>query len=105
MIRDLDASQWANVSGSALVFLASATAAIMYHVRAPWWRSPIGRHIMGVTVSVGLLGLYTVILTFWPGGDLAWILRYIRSGLLVILAVMMIQRTKLIAESQSNHGD
>ncbi len=100
---DLDLSQQVNTAGSALVFLASALAAGMYHVRAPWYRSPIGRHIMGVTVSVGLLGLYTVLLTFWPNGGFAEVMRYGRATLLVILAVMMVQRSRLIADSQRHH--
>ncbi|MGW4810568.1 putative phage holin [Kitasatospora cineracea] len=98
---ELDAAQWANVSASGLVAVSSASAAVMYHVRAPWRRSRIGRHIMAVTVSVGLLGLYTVLITLvWPSGPAAAVLRVSRCVLLVVMAGLMVQRVRLVVDAQ-----
>lgn len=97
----MDASHMANLAASGLVAVTSAVAAVVYTVRAPWWRSRIGRHIMTVTVSVALLGLYTVLTSLvWPAGPAASALRIGRTVLLVLLAVSMVQRTRLVIEAQ-----
>lgn len=97
----MDAAQWANVSASGLVAVSAGVAAGIYHVRAPWWRSRFGRHVMAVTVSIGLLGLYTVLVSLvWPAGPVTAVLRVARTVLLVVLAGLLIQRARLVIEAQ-----
>ncbi|WP_035796536.1 putative phage holin [Kitasatospora mediocidica] len=93
-----DWSQDANLSASALIFFACTRTVITYHRRAPWRSSRIGRHIVTVTASVGLLGLYTVVVTLWPGTLLA--LRVVRTVLLVVLAYSMHVRARLVIDAQ-----
>lgn len=94
--------QLANVSASGLVFFASLVFAITYHLRAPWQSTAIGRHIMAVTISMGLLGLYTVLATLWPHGPIE-ALRIGRTVLLVSLAAQLAWRTRLMIDAQRDH--
>ncbi|WP_354643836.1 hypothetical protein [Kitasatospora camelliae] len=100
MINDMDCAQLANFGASGLVTLTSAVAVATYHRLAPWRSTRYGRHVMTVTAAVGALGLYTVLITLWPTGVTATILRGIRTGLLLLLAVMMIQRTRMFIDAQ-----
>lgn len=97
----LDVAQWANVSASGLVAVSAGVAAVIYHLRAPWRRTRIGRHIMAVTVAIGLLCLYTVLVTLvWPTGPVTAVLRVARTVLQVVLAGLLIQRARLVVEAQ-----
>ncbi|MEU1421460.1 hypothetical protein [Kitasatospora sp. NPDC005751] len=97
--------QWANWSASVVLASASVTAAVVYHRRAPWRQTRIGRHIMAVTVAVGLLGAYTVLMSIWPTGPTAMVLRVGRTVLQVALGVAMIQRAFLITDAQRDRPD
>jgi hypothetical protein len=60
---------------------------------------------MGVTVSVGLLGLYTLLVSLvWRTGPVAAGLRIGRTVVLVFLAVMMMQRVLLVIDAQRPPG-
>ncbi|MFB7672960.1 hypothetical protein ACFC26_16280 [Kitasatospora purpeofusca] len=97
---DMSPDQLANWAASLLLATSSGAAAVVYHRRAPWRLTRIGRHVMTVTVAVGLLGLYTVVVSLWPGGLLATVLRVGRTVLVLVLAVSMVQRVILIADAQ-----
>ncbi|MCG6493452.1 hypothetical protein [Kitasatospora sp. A2-31] len=99
-LADLSPDQLANWAASALLAATSVAAAVTYHLRAPWRRTRIGRHVMTVTVALGLLGAYTVVVSVWPTGPVAACLRIARTVLLVVLAVSMVQRVRLIADAQ-----
>ena len=98
---DLAVDQWINTVGSALAFTTCATFAVVYHVRAPWWRSAVGRNLMAFAGAVGGLCLYTVLITLWPTGCPATVLRGVRIALLVSIAVLMVQRTALVIRAQA----
>lgn len=104
-LSHLSTDQLANWAASVLLAVSSVIAAVTYHLRAPWRRSRIGRHVMTVTVALGLLGAYTVVVSLWPGGLLATGLRIGRTVLLVVLAVSMVQRVRLIADAQRRPPD
>lgn len=97
---DMGPDQWANWSSSVLMAAAAGYAAVTYQLKARWRLTRIGRHIMAVTVAVGLLGLYTVLVSLWPTGPAAAALRYSRAALQVVLAVAMVQRSRLITDAQ-----
>jgi hypothetical protein len=97
---DMGPDQWANWSSSVLMAAAAGYAAVTYQLKARWRLTRIGRHIMAVTVAVGLLGLYTVLVSIWPAGPAAAALRYGRTALQVVLAVAMVQRSRLITDAQ-----
>lgn len=92
-------SQLANAGASALIAIACTRTVLVYR-RAPWQRSRVGRHMMTVTVSIGLLGLYTVAATLWPTGPVATVLRVVRVAVLIILAVLMHQRARMVADGR-----
>lgn len=97
----LDAAQLANVSASGLITVAATVAATVYQLKADWWRSKWGWNLMGVTVSIGLLGLYTVLVSLvWPAGPVTAILRVVRTVVLVVLAGLLLQRTQLVLDAQ-----
>lgn len=102
-MNNLTWDQLANVSASGLVFFASLVFAITYHLRAPWRSTAIGRHIMAVTISMGLLGLYTVLVTIWPHGPTVGALRVGRTVLLASLAAQLAWRTRLMIDAQRDH--
>ncbi|MFJ9988578.1 hypothetical protein ACIQUD_31975 [Streptomyces globisporus] len=109
-------AQILNLAVSALVFLCSLVFVVTYHVMAPWRRTPMGWHLMLFTAAIGLLGLYTVVVTITGlDGTPAMVLRYIRSALLLLVAGLMLQRTWMVwtaqhrpapaAASDSRRGD
>ncbi|WP_228989264.1 hypothetical protein [Streptomyces sp. DH8] len=84
----------------ALAFLACAIFAAVYHTKAPWWRSSTGWNLMGFAGAVGLLCLYTVLITIWPEGCPAAVLRSIRTAVLLAMTVLMVQRTHMAIRAQ-----
>lgn len=101
----MDAAQVVNVAASGLVAVTAAVAAVVYHVRAAWWRSAWGWHLMLVTVSIGLLALYTVLVGLvWPAGPVTAVLRVARAVVLVGLAGLLVQRTRLVVGAQRRSG-
>jgi hypothetical protein len=93
-------AQVANVVASALIGVAAAVFVAAYAVLAPWRRSEMGRHVMAFSAAVGLLGVYTVLVVVWPHGVAATVLRVIRVALLVTLAGLLVQRTRLLVRAQ-----
>lgn len=103
-MTDLGVDEWINVIMSMLGVLACATFAVTYHLLTTWWRSEVGRNLMSFAVAVGALCLYTVLATVWHGDDCALIaLRAFRDVVLLGVAVLMVQRTRLLLQAQSQH--
>ena len=99
----MDCAQLANTAASALVALCCTVFAIVYHVNAPWRSTPVGRHVMTFTVAIGALALYTVLVTVWPTGPTATALRTARVLVLLVIAVLVVQRTWMVWRAQ-HHG-
>ncbi|WP_327066915.1 putative phage holin [Kitasatospora sp. NBC_01302] len=95
----LNWSQLANAGASALIALSCVRTVLVYR-RAPWRSSRVGRHMMTATLSIGLLGAYTVAATLWPTGCIADVLRVVRVAVLIILAVLMHQRARMVADGR-----
>ena len=100
---DLGIDQWVNATASVLAFLACLGFATIYHLRATWWRSEVGRNLMGFAGAVGLLCLYTVLVTIWPDGCFVIVARSVRTALLVAITLLMVQRTRLFIRAQREH--
>ncbi|WP_371099881.1 hypothetical protein [Streptomyces sp. PU_AKi4] len=90
----------ANLAASGLVALASIVFAVVYHLHAPWRSTPVGRHLMGFTLAIGALGAYTIAITIWPDGIPAEILRATRTGLLLVIAALVVQRIVMVVSAQ-----
>lgn len=99
----LGIGQWVNVTASMLAFLACTGFAVTYHLRAPWWRSEVGRNLMGFAGAVGLLCLHTVLVTVWPEGGFAVVARALRTLVVLAVAALMVQRTRLFLKAQQAH--
>jgi drug/metabolite transporter (DMT)-like permease len=93
-------AQVANAGASACVALAAAVFVVAYAVLAPWRRSEVGRHLMSFTAVIGLLGFYTVLITVWPAGVVGAVLRVARVVLLLAVAALLVQRTRLLIRAQ-----
>jgi hypothetical protein len=91
---------WLNVTVSAVAALACAVFVVVYHWRAPWWRSDTGRNLMAAGAAFGLLFLYTVLISLWPAGCPAAVLRCIRTAVVLSIAVLMVQRTRMVLRAQ-----
>ena len=96
----MDGAQLANAAASALVALCSLVFAVVYHLRAPWRSTSVGRHIMTFTLAIGALCLYTVLVTIWPEGAFATVARLLRTVLLVVIAGLIVQRTGMVRRAQ-----
>lgn len=96
----MDGAQAVNAAASGVVALASAVFVVTYWVKARWWESSTGRHVMTFSAAVGLLGLYTVAVTLWPTGGVATALRVVRVVLLLGLAGLLVQRTVMVIRAQ-----
>lgn len=99
----MDCAQLANTAASALVALCCAAFAVVYHRHAPWRSTSVGRHLMTFTLAIGALGTYTILVTIWPGGITGSVLRSARTLLLLMIAALVVQRTRMVLNAQ-NHG-
>lgn len=104
MSTHLGVDAWMNAVMSALGAIACAVFVATYHLRATWWRSEVGRNQMSFAVAIGLLCLYTVAATIWQtDACLMILLRSIRTLVLLAVAVLMVQRTRLMLRAQRDH--
>ncbi|MFF7198155.1 hypothetical protein ACFZAM_31165 [Streptomyces sp. NPDC008079] len=94
----MDWSQWINAAASALVAVCALVFVVTYALLAPWRASVAGRHVMAVTVVIGLLGAYTVAFTVWP--SVAPVLRVIRVVIVLAMAGLLVQRTWMVIRAQ-----
>lgn len=99
----MDCAQLANTAASALVALCCAVFAVVYHRNAPWRSTAVGRHLMTFTIAIGALGAYTVLVTIWSDGPAATVLRSARTLLLVVIAGLVIQRTRMVLNAQHHN--
>lgn len=104
-MREMSVDMWVNVSASVLATLACTAFVATYHVKAAWWRSEVGRNLVGFAAAVGALCLYTVLVTVWPTGCVAVILRVLRTLVLLAVGVLMVQRTRLLLRAQRESRD
>jgi hypothetical protein len=102
-MRDLSVDQWINIAASTLAAIACAVFIGAYHAKAPWWRSDIGRNLMSFAGAVGLLCAYTVLVSFFPDGCFAIVMRGVRTITVLAIATLMIQRTRLLLKAQREH--
>src|ERR1044072_2661062 len=102
-MRDISVDQWVNVIASTLAFIACAVFMVTYHVKAPWWRSDIGRNLMAFAAAVGLLCAYTVLVSLFPDGCFAIVMRGVRTLTVLAIASLMVQRTRLLLKAQREH--
>ncbi|NUV54542.1 hypothetical protein G6W51_16820 [Streptomyces coelicolor] len=93
-------AQISNITASGLVATASLAFAVVYHLHAPWRSTPVGRHLMAFTIAIGLLGAYTIAITMWPDGTPATVLRATRTGLLLVIAGLVVQRIHMVITVQ-----
>lgn len=94
-------AQVLNLAASGLVAVAATVFITTYHVLAPWRRTAMGWHLMLFTGAIGLLGLYTIVVTFTGlDGTPAMVLRYARTALLMFVAVLIVQRTWMVWAAQ-----
>jgi len=99
----MDWAQLANTAASGLVTLTCIVFAVVYHWHAPWRSTAVGRHLMTFTLAIGALGAYTVAISIWPDGAPAAVLRATRTVLLVVIAGLVMQRTRMVLRAQ-HHG-
>lgn len=97
---DMDWAQASNTIASALVAVCSAAFIWTYRRRAPWWSTPVGRHLVAVAATIGTLGVYTVLIAIWPHGTPAAVLRATRTLILLAIAGLMVQRTRMVLRTQ-----
>jgi inner membrane protein involved in colicin E2 resistance len=100
-MTDLGVDSWMNAVMSALGVIACAVFVTIYHLRATWWRSSVGRNQMAFVAAIGLLLLYTVLATVLQGSECALIvLRSIRTVAVAAVIVLVVQRTRLLLKAQ-----
>ncbi|MFD8199961.1 hypothetical protein [Streptomyces sp. NPDC059701] len=99
-MREMSADMWINTIASALATLVCAAFVVIYHVKTSWWRSGTGRNLMGLPAAIGLLFLYTVLITVWPDGCFAVVMRGVRTLLALAITVLIAQRIRILLRAQ-----
>lgn len=92
--------QWSNTVGSMVAAAGCLLFVIVYHLRVTWWRSDVGRNLMALGAVLAALFFYTVVVSVWPDGCLAMVLRWVRTAIAVSVAVIMVQRTRILLRTQ-----
>lgn len=90
----------ANVFTSGGIFGAGLVFAVTYQRVAPWWESRMGRHLMALTGTVALFGLYTVLIYIWPHGAVAAVLRCCRIAIGLSMIALLIRQSWLLVRTQ-----
>ena len=103
-MNDMGVDQWVNVAGSALAALACLAFVVTYHVKTTWGRSGTGRNLMGLPAAIGALFLYTVLVSLWPDGCFAIVMRGVRTALAVVISGLMVQRLRILLRAQRESG-
>lgn len=104
-MREMGVDMWINMVASALAALACAAFVVTYHVKTTWWRSGTGRNLMGLPAAIGALFLYTALVSLWPDGCLAVILRSVRTALALAIIALMLQRIRILLRAQRESRD
>lgn len=104
-MTELSVDQWVNVAGSALAAMVCAAFCVIYHLRTTWWRSQTGRNLMGLPAALGLLFLYTVLVSLWPDGCFAIVMRGVRTLLALVISGLILQRIRILLMAQREHRD
>lgn len=104
-MREMSVDMWVNMVASALATLACAAFVVTYHVRAAWWRSGTGRNLMGLPAALAALFLYTVLVSLWPDGCVAVVLRGVRTTLALTISALMVQRIRILLRAQRDNRD
>lgn len=100
----MSGDQWMSVSASMVAVAFCAVFAITYHLRAPWWRSEVGRNQMGFAAMVAALCLYNALASLMQDDACALlILRIFRTVVLLGVTGLMVQRTRLLLKAQRTH--
>ncbi|NEA52445.1 hypothetical protein [Streptomyces sp. SID10815] len=106
MNTNLGADAWMNAIVSALGAAACAAFVIIYHLRATWWRSEVGRNQMAFVAVIGLLCLYTTLATVGQGNAcLLLVLRIVSIIVRLAVIVLVVQRTWLLVKAQRESRD
>jgi hypothetical protein len=87
--------------GTVLVWVSTVEAVgfvVLYHMVAPWWRTSVGRSVMGLLSVIAVILLLSGIRMALGGDTLvfAWIRLVVFAGLPVVIA----QRTLLLIRLQ-----
>lgn len=104
-MREMGVDMWVNMIASALATLVCAAFVVTYHVKTTWWRSGTGRNLMGLPAAIGLLFLYTVLVTLWPDGDFAVVMRGVRTLLALAISALIAQRIRILLRAQRESHD
>lgn len=78
---------------------------LLFHLRARWWRTDLGRDQMGPPAAIGALCLYTILASLWPDGCAAIVLRGVRTAIILGITVLMTQRIRMILQARREHTD
>lgn len=105
-MKDLGVDTWMNAVMSALGAVACGVFVTVYHLRATWWKTEVGRNQMSFAAAIGLLCLYTVLATLLQDDECAMVvLRSIRMVAVAAVIVLMVQRTRLLLRAQRSFRD
>lgn len=101
----MDWTQVLGIAASSASAVAAAVFVVVYELRAPAWKhNSVGRHMVAVTGVMGLLAVYTVVGTAWPGA--LPVLRVLRSVTVVAVAALLVQRTVFVVRAtRKDNGD
>lgn len=102
----MNPAQLANLAVSGLVAAMAAAFVITYWRLAPWRSTPTGWFLMTFAGAIGGLGLYTVLITaVGLDGTAATVLRIIRTALLLTMAGLLLQATRLVLRAQRRRAE
>ena len=100
----MNIAQWTNVVASGLIVVCAGVFIVVYHRHAPWRSSAVGWLLMMFAATTAGFGLYTVLITVWPDGTTAAVLRVCRTALMLLTSVLMLWQARLVLREQRRGG-
>lgn len=101
----MNIAQWTNVGASGLIVVCAGVFIVVYHRHAPWRSSAVGWLLMMFAATTAGFGLYTVLITIWPDGPTAAVLRVCRTALMLLVSVLMLWQARLVLREQRRGRD
>ena len=101
----MSAAEWLNTLASGVVVVSALTFVVVYHLKAPWRSTAMGRHLMAFGAAIGALCAYTVVIAIaGQEGPSATVLRIVRAVVLLLIGGVLVQRTVMVLRAQ-RHSD
>jgi ABC-type glycerol-3-phosphate transport system permease component len=97
--------QWFIVGALAFKGLAGIAFASVYGAMAKWYKSPVGRQIMFLTLSLIMFPIYVVAISIFPPGTHFELVRVMMGIAIIPTGIALVVQTVMVYRVQRKKSD